>query len=243
MPGELEHARVVLHVLAVAIEHDALEIVVEQRARHAAERLEGAAVAMHEALEPLIEREAGVHRARPAEHQHEAAQGATRLADLHTAEARPVDLALLAGQRVEREKRFGAPLRAHAPDVAAHLHDAAHIAPRSQHLVQARRPQPRVLVERPLDEVLVRVEQRWPRSATAHETVGIDDPSHRVVMHTELAGDRPDLPVLGEEEAAELRLELLADHAASTSSSRRRSEKPPRPSRPRTMGSRRSLLV
>ncbi len=93
---KLEQTRVVPHMLTVALEHDALEIVVQERAWDAAELLEGKSVAVHEALELLIEREVGVHGARPAEHEYEAAEGATGVADLNATKASPVNLALLA---------------------------------------------------------------------------------------------------------------------------------------------------
>jgi hypothetical protein len=71
MPGEFEHPRVEADVIADALEDDALEIVVEDGAGHAAEGGEGLDVAAQETLEGLVEGEARVTGARPRQHQHE----------------------------------------------------------------------------------------------------------------------------------------------------------------------------
>ena len=52
-------------VIADALEYDTLQVVVEQRPRHAAERLEREHVPAQKALQRLVEREAGEHRAGP----------------------------------------------------------------------------------------------------------------------------------------------------------------------------------
>src|SRR5207248_5756391 len=106
-------------------------------------------------------------------------------------------------------------------------YDRAGVAARMKHLEQARRTQARMFFERLLDECLVGVEQRGPNEgAESNEAVGLDGGAHRLVVHAELGGDRAELPVLGEEEAANLGAQLVVDHrATSRASSRRRSRK------------------
>jgi hypothetical protein len=61
------------------------------------ERGEGLDVAAQEALQGLIQREAGVHRAGPRQHEDETGQDPPGAADRKAAEVAPVDLPLLAG--------------------------------------------------------------------------------------------------------------------------------------------------
>src|SRR5678815_5637247 len=115
--GEVEDARMEPDVVADALEHDALEIVVQDLARRTAERLEREHVATHERLERGVEHEPRVHRTRPREHEHETPQRPLGGPDLELAEVAPVDLGLLAGQGLEPEERLGAP-RSNPGDVA-----------------------------------------------------------------------------------------------------------------------------
>src|SRR5205814_1813608 len=136
--GELENTRVIAHVLAGALEHDALEIVVEQHARRATEGLEGFDVAADEALERLVEREACIQRPTEAQYHDEARQRALGRADAHLTEARPIDLALLARQRDEVEVRLGLRHRAHRTHEAPHDDLAAGVAAPGDHAEDAR---------------------------------------------------------------------------------------------------------
>jgi hypothetical protein len=70
--GTLEDLRVEADVLADSLDNDALEVVVEDPERDAAERLEHEGVAEQERLERLVEGEAREYRARPRQHEHEA---------------------------------------------------------------------------------------------------------------------------------------------------------------------------
>src|SRR5439155_26167774 len=95
VPRELEEPGVEADVIALPLEDDAFQIVVQEGARHAADGREGLDVAAEKALERLIEGEAGVERPRPRQHEHEADERAAGVPDLHGAEVAPVDLALL----------------------------------------------------------------------------------------------------------------------------------------------------
>ncbi len=78
MPGEIEQSRVKADVIADALEHDALQVVVEQGPRNAPECGERLDMAAHEALQRLVEREAREDRARPRQNHHEARERALR---------------------------------------------------------------------------------------------------------------------------------------------------------------------
>ena len=107
VPGELEDARVEADEFAAALEDGALQVVVQDRPRHAAERFERGDVPAQEALGRLVEVEAGEQRARPREHHEEAREAALRAADLDGAEGRPVDLRLLASKHTEPQEGLG----------------------------------------------------------------------------------------------------------------------------------------
>src|SRR5260370_25778273 len=112
MAGEVEHVLVEAHVIAVPLEHDGLEVVVENGPWNP-QRLECVDVAAQKALERLVEREARVHRARPRQHEDEARQRPERAPDADLTEMPPVDLRLLAGQRLEAQVRLGFGARAY----------------------------------------------------------------------------------------------------------------------------------
>jgi hypothetical protein len=63
--GEEEHGLVESDVIAGPLEDDALQVVVEDRPRHAAQRGERLDMATQERLQRLVEGEPGEHRPRP----------------------------------------------------------------------------------------------------------------------------------------------------------------------------------
>jgi hypothetical protein len=195
----------------------ACHIVVQERSRHTAERGEGRDVAAQEALHAVVERKAGVERARPRQHEDEADERAARVADLQRAEVSPVDLSLLAGQRAEAEIRLRPRRGADDADVPAHREDAARVAAPMEHRVQARRAQPRMLRERVGEKRFVRIEDggahRLER-ARAPEAFAPDGTADGVGMDAELGGDRADRPVLGIVQPTDPRGDRGVDHRA-----------------------------
>ena len=211
--GQLQQARMKVDRAALAIEHRGFQIVVLDRARAAAQRGEGLDMPAQEALERLIEREDRVDRARVAEHQHEGRQRADAAADADRAEAAPVDLGDFPRQRRQAEIRLGrrrGPQRAHR---ATDLHRRARIAALAQHLVQARRPQARILRQRVAHEGQIRVERGGPAAPGLREhTRAIERRCDRLMVDAELGGDGADAPVLGVVEAANLGVLRGRDH-------------------------------
>jgi hypothetical protein len=123
------------------------------------ERDEGGVMAAEEALERLVENEAGEERPRERQHHHEARQPPARVADGDGAEAAPVDLPLLAGQHRQPEERLVRAAGADDAHEATKRPDRARVAAPLDHLKQPRGAKSRMLLERGADEVLVRIEQ------------------------------------------------------------------------------------
>lgn len=93
--------------LTLALEHGALQIIVEQDSRHAAPGIEGADVAAQKVLHSRIEEEAQVDVARVRKHHHKGHQRPAGATDLEMAKVSPVDLALFARQRPQPQVRLG----------------------------------------------------------------------------------------------------------------------------------------
>jgi hypothetical protein len=231
--GKLEDARMEANEVALPLEDDAFQIIVQHGARHPTDPLECFDVAAHETFESLIERETRERRARPCEHHHEAREGSLAPTDADLAERAPVDLGLLGRQHSESKKRLVTRDGPDLSDVAPNGVHAARVAAIPKHLEQARRSQARILLEGLLDECPVRLERRRAtREATIGEALGLERKLDGVPMNTELAGDGADLPVLGEEEPPDASSLLLGDHRATSEiTSRSRSRKLPSPCR------------
>src|SRR5579863_40226 len=71
VPSEVEKLRIELHRSADVVQDDTLEIVVEDLPRHAAEKLEGAAMHAPKRVHALVEREVEKQGTRPGEHHRE----------------------------------------------------------------------------------------------------------------------------------------------------------------------------
>ncbi len=222
---QLEQAWMEADGIALPLQHSRLEVVVEQSARHAAEPLEGAHMAADEALQGLVEGEAREHGARPAQHHDEARQRPLGLADEDGSEAPPVDLGLLPRQRAEAEEGLLVRRGTDGPHVPAQLHHRARVPTGRDHVEEPRREQLRVVLERELDEALVRLQDRVLRPVLdVDEARRLDGVAYRVVVDAQLGADGPHLPVLGEEQPPHAGAQLFGDHRATSSiSSRSRS--------------------
>ncbi len=134
------------------------------------------------------------------------------------ADVRPVDLRLLAGQRFDAQEHLVARRRPRFADIAAQRPNAALVAALDEHVLDARRDQPRIARERLVDEGNVRLENArvGPRAAT----LGAEAAQHAdddIEVHPELRGDRAALPMLREVQPTDLRSHRLADGHRVTS--------------------------
>ena len=157
-------------------------------------------MAAQEALERLVEKEAGEERAGAREHHQKAGEPGA-LADGDGAEGGPVDLCLLAGEHREAEERlvgarFGPCERsgeAERPSPRSHDHGASEAA-----VLHAGEDAARA--SRGRSRYTDRAWWRPGRKATRKPT-RLDGERDGVVVKAQLGGDGADLPVLGEEES------------------------------------------
>src|SRR5690606_31629134 len=134
----------------------------------------------------------------------------------------PIDLGLLTGQHGQTKEGLVTRSGSHLPDVPPNGVDAARVAAVAQHFEQSCRSQAWVLSQRLPHKLAVWLEQSCtPQVGTPHEASWLDGELYRFVMKAEGADDGADLPVLGEEEPANVRALLVADHRATSRVTRR----------------------
>jgi hypothetical protein len=185
------------HGIALALDHGALEVVVEDDARRGPEEAECLDVATKEARHRRSHREVHESKAAEREHHHEREEVALSTADGDLAEVGPVDLSLLAGQHRATQVRLGLTPRTQTAHDRAKTALRAAIAASDDHGIEPARPKARVLGERVLDERQERVDE-----SRADDLLGDRQPAvcehalDGVVMTTELARDRADGPSL-----------------------------------------------
>jgi hypothetical protein len=129
---------------------------------------------------------------------------------------RPIHLRLLAGKRFQTQERL-ADLGPQAGHGTPQLDHAAGVATVANHMVNAGRSQPRMLVQGLPDERQIRVGLGGPQGLRV-ETLRFNGVAHGVRMHAQFTGDRADLPMLGVKVAANLRSDVGTDHEMSPSS-------------------------
>jgi hypothetical protein len=197
--GKAQQRGVEADGVAHALEHGALEVVVQQHARAAAEGGEGLGMAAQEAVHPRVEEEAQEDAPRVTQHHHEGHQRAARAADMQMAEVAPVDLRLLARQSAQPQERLGRRARAHAGDEVAEVVRVAAVAALADHREQPRGGQRRVAVQRLQDERPVRVDAAGSqRRSRRRRLAGVREHApHGTVVDVQLAGDGAHAPALG----------------------------------------------
>src|ERR1041384_3980969 len=109
----------IAYVLADPLEHNALEIVVEQRPGRTAEILEGAYMTTEKTLHALVQRKPCVDSPTPGQDHDKQGQQALCGADHDLAEACPVYLALFTWQRTQPQIRLCTRRRANSAHVSA----------------------------------------------------------------------------------------------------------------------------
>ena len=93
--------------VALAFEHGAFQIIVQQHPRQPAPGLEGRLMAAQKAGHAGIGKEAQQNLPRPTQHHHERHQRALRPADGDLTEMTPIDLRLLPRQGLQPQIGFG----------------------------------------------------------------------------------------------------------------------------------------
>ena len=208
--GHLDHRRVEAHRVTLAPEHDRLRVIEEPLPRGAAEegvRADERAPQRHRGQVPDA---LGEEHPRPTQHHHEEPQITAPAGHVALPDEGPIDLSLLADEILQAQEGAAARDRAHPRDVATQGAHRALVATVFQHVVEARRAQPRVALQRLGDEVHVERNARLAGVCRDHPSWRSEPrhAKHPVVMDAQLRLDRADLPVLGEEEATDLGLGL-----------------------------------
>ena len=181
------------HRLAAALEHDDLGVVEQPLARDAAEAAGGAHQRAGQRVHREVEDELAPQRPRVRQHDDEEPERALAAGHGDLADVGPVDLGLLAGQRLGAQVDLAARLGADVAHVLAQRADRAGVAALGDHVVQPRRAQPRVAGQRLGDEVTVRVDEPQPRRCGLRARLAEpeDAPDH-VRVDAELGGDGAD---------------------------------------------------
>jgi hypothetical protein len=209
--SQVEERRVESDRAPSALQHRAFDVVIEQDARNAAEKVECFDMAAQEAGHGGAEIEAQEDLARPAQHHDEGEKGPTGLTDRHLAEVPPIDLPLLARQRPQAQEGLGRRAGTVTGDDRAEVVRGAGIASRLDHRMEPTGTQPRVLPKRLDDEGDVGIDHRRPRRDEPVLQSGLcEHAPDGGVMMTELGGDRAGLPLLGVMQAEDLRLAIAA---------------------------------
>ncbi len=166
MRGEREQFGMKPDRLAHALKHGALQVVVQEHARHAGPCAKGAEVAAQEVLQPRAEEEAQVDRAGVAQDHHEGHQRTARAADRKTVEVRPVDRCLFAGQRAQPQVGLGRRPRAVQRHEMAEVIGCAAVAAFDHHGVQAGSGERGELLQRRENERQIWIDGAGPRRRT-----------------------------------------------------------------------------
>jgi hypothetical protein len=220
--------------VAGALDHGALEVVVQEHARDAAEEVEGLDVPADEARHRRAQVEAQEDLTAPREHHHEGPQHPQRQADADLAKVPPVDLGLLAGQRADPQVRLGRRTGTEARHDRTEVIGLARVTAGPDHLEEPAGAQVGVLPERLLDEGHVRVHHRRPYAHAPGIDPGLREHAlHGGVVVAELRGDGADAPLLCVVQAQDLGFSVAPDHSSPPCGATRSGRKSPRPPRAR----------
>ena len=123
--------------LATALEHRALEVVVQSDPGHGAPGFKGLDVATQEVLHVSAQKEAQEDASGPGQDHHKGHEGALGLSDFEVCKVSPVALALFAGQGAQAQVGLGRRAWSVAGDDVAEMVGAPAIATLHHHGVQA----------------------------------------------------------------------------------------------------------
>jgi len=209
---ECQECRMKTDCLPLALEHRALQIIVEQDSRHAAPGIEGADVAAQKVLHSRIKEEAQVDVARVRKHHHKGHQRPAGATDLDMAKVSPVDLALLARQRTQPQVRLGCgswPIQA---DQMPEVIRAALVSALARHGMQPAGREVGEFGQGLPDERQIRVDHRgaqlrpMPRQSSLRQHA-----THGRMMQVELARDGAAAPFLDVIQAQDPGLQFSGD--------------------------------
>ena len=159
--GHVEQVGMEARGVAVALQHHRLGVV-EQPLPGGALHPGGAAhQGTAQRVSGELEHQLGPQRARIRQHHQEHPQRALATRDRERADVRPVDLGLLAGERLESQEHLGLGGGTDAANQAAQGDHAAPVAAGPDHVEQPGGAQPRIVLELGGDELAIRIEPQF----------------------------------------------------------------------------------
>jgi hypothetical protein len=162
VPGKVQQRGMEADRVAAPFQHGALEVVIQENARHPTPGGEGADMAAQKILHAGVEEKPQKDLARVAEHDDERHQRPAGAADLQMAEMPPVDLRLFAGQAAQPQIRLRRAARTMLGDEVAEVIRAAAIAALVRHREQAAGGQGREFLQRLADQRQIGIDRRRP---------------------------------------------------------------------------------
>src|SRR6266545_1512911 len=211
-PAQVEEHGVEAHRLAAPLQHDDLRVVEEPLARDAAERVGGAHQRPGERVHGEVEDELAPQSPRMREHDDEDPERPLPAGHADLADVGPVDLCLLAGERLGAEVHLAPWLGPDLRHVFTQRADRAGVAALSEHVVQPGGAQAWVPGQRLGDDGAVRIDEPRSRGGARARNAEAEDAANHVGVDPELGGDRADPPVLREVQTDDLRLDLWRRH-------------------------------
>jgi hypothetical protein len=210
--GEFDKVWLKADRAALTSRDDTLGVIEEPLMRDALEVLSSAHQRSEQTHSCLLEHEFCPHRARMTQQQHEAVQWTHATGHANVTDVRPIDLRLLARERLDPHVDFAWHLGSVQQREAAQCSQTTCVAALGDHVVDARRDKSRVALQRVEYEAAVWVEHTRTRVAVFGLRSEVADHSvDDIAVYCELGSDRAALPMLGEEQTSDLELGLPID--------------------------------
>jgi len=219
----------------VPLEHDDLGVVEQPLARRAPEGARGTHQRARQRVDRQVDHELGPDRPRVREHHDKQPERARAPGHRELADVGPVDLRLLADQRLGVQVDLAAWWRSDTGDVAAHRGHRPGVSAVADHVVDPRRAKSRILGQLLDDEVVKRLDDARPPWRLGAGLTEAQDALDHVGVEPELRRNRADRPVLGVVQPHDLGVlrRRRRGHRAPRRSSWRSSRNDPSPRRRR----------
>src|SRR5438094_2350965 len=189
--------------VAAALQHRAFQVVVQDGSGRSAPILEGMDVGEKKILQALVEKELQPQGAAVGEGEDESGETTSCATDGDFPEAGPVGLSLLAGESTKTEKGFAA-WGSQFGDDTAELADTAGVAAGADYLEEAGGAQAGGLVQGLAQKVEIGIGEAVAEVGMVAETIGVERGAHRLGVQAQCSGNRPDLPMLGMKQVADV---------------------------------------
>jgi len=214
MAAEFDQPRVKTYGITLPVQNGRAKVVVNNDPGSSAPVLKRADMASKKVFQCLIEEKLEIAGARIRERKDKTGQAPARAADLDFTEMRPIDLGLLARERVQPKEYFGFS-GPQAGNNTAKGNEAALVSALTQHLVNSSGTESRVGSKGSLDKADVWIRQGCAQDTRPIETIRFQRVAHCVRMNAQVYGNGPNLPMLDIEKSPNLRNCFRRNHRSS----------------------------